>query len=234
MLNEARTMVAQQAPEQDDDWSCDPNSGYRSLILLGEKRYTHESFIASCPQRISKEETVENGIATIAVGTGLTIMGGFLAPFTFGLSLIPGIATLATGKTLAITGSAISSDVGPTPRMLASFLTSAMEQHEAFFSGYREQGDYEKSIAADIKKGYPRIVLIVSGTFNMHYVNIIGAKIDSSGYLNEVAILDTNGEIIVMTNISLRYWLDTEGYAGLLLDARYNTVEFFMNPFKVS
>lgn len=231
MLDKGKIEYAMAAPSQGSDqkngnWSCGPNSGFRALRLLSESSYNYDSFVECCPQRISKSATIENGGTTAGVGVGLTFAGMIFAPFTAGLSLIPGVVTYAVGVGTTVTGASISSNVGPSPEMLANYLTRTMNTYRAGFSGYSSQTDYEKSIAADIRRGYPRIVLIVSGTTSMHYVTIVGVN-PSGDYFREAVILDTDGTIGIMSDSKLRDWLDCYGYAGWLLDARYNTVEFF-------
>jgi|GEM_PF-6570902 len=228
MLDRQRISYAAAAPSQGSDqkngsWSCGPNSGFRALRILGENHHNYNEFVSQCPRSISKD-------GMEATGAGLAFGGGFLgiilAPFTGGLSLIPAGVAFAAGVSSAAVGASISSDVGPGPERLAAYLTFKMKNYRAKLSRYYSQVDYEKSISDDIIRcRYPRIVLIVSGTTNMHYVTIVGVRI-SGEYISEAVILDTDGKIGIISDSKLQHWLDRDGYAYLILDGRYNTIEF--------
>ncbi len=226
MLDRKRVENAMGVEKQCRSWSCGPNSGLRAVYLLGRDwPHSYDNFIRNCPKRICRETTVRKGSQTAAVGAGLTFFGLFFAPLTMGASLIPGAVTGLTGAGLAATGASISSDVGPMPTKLAEYLSRRLGKHKAYRSNYCSQRGYEESISRDIRLGLPRIILIISGTFNMHYINVIGVR-STGKYFNQVVILDTNGTIGVMTDSGLEHWLNRDGYADLILDARYNTVEF--------
>jgi hypothetical protein len=194
------------------------------MELLNESCCDYLNFVENCPRNINREWLARGGEVTTRIGAGLTILGAIFAPFTAGLSLIPRATMLTTGVGATIT----SGDVGPDPKELSEYLTKNMNHYRVQFSGYSSQNDYEKSIAYDIQScKYPRIVLIVSGTFSIHYLIIIGVRLSSSGNLLEAVLLDTDSRIAVITGSKLRYWLDRNGYANLILDGQYN--EFFKN-----
>lgn len=160
----------------------------------------------------------------MAMGAG--VLGMIFAPFTGGLSLIPAGIGWVAGSTTAVAGGIISSDVGPKPALLAAYLSSKMKRWNAEFAGYSSQTDYEKSLIGSIAVKDPRIVLIVSGTSSMHYVTIVGVRHTADWNLLEAVVLDTDGSLGVISDSDLRYWLDSHGYAGLMLDSRYNTIGF--------
>jgi hypothetical protein len=206
LLDKEIIRYARNAPAQDsnqhNNWSCGPNSGYRALRILNEVGYNYDSFVENCPRTINSNVL------------------GWIVGLAF---LDPGLGFLASTKT----------DVGPKPDVLANYLTSKMNAHRAKFSGYSEPVDYEDRVSKDILRGLPTIVLLVSGTLSMHYVNIIGfvpCDCVCEGKLcdgiTDVVILDTDKEIGVMKAFLLTKWMDRSGYADLLLDSRYNTVEF--------
>lgn len=231
MLDRSCIEHAKAAPRQgsegaDGSWSCGPNTGYRALRLMGEDGGSYYDFVKNCPRTISRNDMTTQG-GTLAIGGG--ILGLLFAPFTGGLSLIPAGVAWAAGATEAITAGVISSDVGPNPGVLALYLRSVMNRHKAKFSGYSyDWGStgYEQSIVRDIKVGLPRIVLMINGTMSMHYVNVIGVHPTVGGHVYKAVILDTDGKIGVMSREKLSYWLDRNGYAYGIVDARYNTVEF--------
>jgi hypothetical protein len=230
MLDRTFIEYAMSAPSQSSDakngsWSCGPNSGFRAIRLKRNFIDDYYSFVEDCPRSISRDGMIATG-GTMAITAG--IWGMIFAPFTGGLSLIPAGIAWTAGAATAITGGSISSDVGPNPALLAFYISSRMEPGRgAELAGYSSSTDYEIAISNSISVRDPRIVLIVSGTFNMHYVNIIGVKCNSyGGPLTEAVILDTDGSIGVISASNLQYWLDSDGYAGLILDARYNTIGF--------
>lgn len=232
MLDRGKIEHAIAAPNQggegtDGSWSCGPNTGYRTLRLLGEDGGSYYNFVKNCP-RFTKEK-LKGAVNDTAgsVANMLWLPGIMLAPFTCGLSLTP---SLMLPQIAQVVGESITCDVGPRPTQLADYLAASMQTNKAYYSGYIHQlGDdgYEKSIARDIYIGYPRIILLISGTTNMHYVNIIGFKRNPSGLLTEAVILDTNGCIGVISASELEKWLNRDGYADMILPARYNTIETY-------
>lgn len=234
MLPKQRIINAMAAPKQGDEgtdrsWTCGPNTGYRTLLLLDENAGSYFNFVENCPKSLSKEALKGDGAGVASVGAVGMGVGFLLAPFTFGLSVIPGAVLTVTGASAAIIGDAASSDVGPNPCELAKYLSSKMRTHRAQCSSYsRQWGEhsYEKQIVNDIKVcNYPTIVLLINGTFSMHYVAVIGVR--GGPYIAEVVILDTDNRIGVMSDNMLEHWMNRDGFANWIIDAKYNTIEIF-------
>lgn len=218
-LADAMGAPSQHSDEINGSWSCGPNSAYRARLLIGEKKYNYSTFVECCPKTFSKQKTAQQGTKICLVGT---LAAALFASVTGGASLAAAAAIAAgSGAATAVVGTYIP-DVGPKPEMLAAYLSNHMDWHEARYSGYSCQICYEKSIKRDICLGYPTIALIVSGTNNMHYINIVGFNSAGKSFL----ILDTDGSIGAISKDNLRHWLDRDGYANFLLGAKYNTVEF--------
>lgn len=203
LLNKDRIRFAKNAPSQDSNprnasWSCGPNSGFRALRLLDEKIDNYESFVENCPRTINS-----NVVGIIASVFFTPIIGGLI--------------------------SQTDCDVGPSPEPLAAYLTRSMKAHSAYFMGLDPSyGSITTPIVHHILCGNPMIILLVSGTFNMHYVTIIGTKKDRYNPLStdSVVILDTSGEIGLLSAAKLQHWMNRDGYASGLLPAQYNTVAF--------
>ncbi len=237
LLDKQRIRFAREVPSQDDDdtngdWCCGPNSGLRALRLLGETDYVYDSFVECCPKAMSPTQQASAG-AAIGAGFGawlgnlaLTALSGPAAPF-FTVTQ----TAIAGATTGAIMAGGIPLRVGPKPGVLSHYLHTCMKDHGATsLAIYSFGGIAELSrIEDEISDGYPVIVLLVSGTFKMHYVTIIGIRTNS--FCSNVVILDTDGTIGEMNIIHLMKWMDSDGYANLILDGRRNFIVFGRNSF---
>ena len=231
MLEESRVRYAQVAPVQDStqhsEWSCGPNSGFRAMRLLGLtlEDYEYWALAEGCPKSLSRQDLINPGVRVAAISG---ILGIFLTPFTGGISLIVGAIGVGVGSATAATGAYAPIEVGPRPHILAAYLTEnpkmQKEKMRAYFHGFSDL-DYEINIVCEIREEKPVIALLINGTTKMHYVTIIGMK-PQGEHISEVVILDTDGEIGTMSQSDLRFRMDRDGYAGLLLNAKYSIIKF--------
>jgi hypothetical protein len=236
-IERARRVKSQGLDRKNGHWCCGPNTGLRTAALLDESGHEYDEFIENCPKTLTNEKVDGIGndlIIAGAVGYGAgMILSVALVPLTFGFSLFLPMAIQATSGAVIAGGfeakkasRTTQCDVGPSPYALASYLNSKFPQHKAEFAGFSVQGEYERSINSDINNNFPRIVLLISGTFSMHYVNIIGIKPSRSGYFREAVILDTDGRIYVISDERLSYWTNGLGYAHFILFNNYNMIKF--------
>lgn len=242
LLDKSRIEFAINAPKQDSNeqhkaWSCGPNSVYRVKRLIGEPCGNYDDFVGSCPRTINRGQISDGGNVAQDVGGGLLGVGLALAPITGGLSLIPGAVMFVAGSCASLTSEVIPCDVGPDPKPLADYCSGTMVEYKAVYAGYSKkshdskynpQGDYEKVMVHDIRNAKtPTMVLIISHTFRMHYVTVVGYKASVYGdFLQEAVILDTDGALGKISDEKLAYWLDRDGIANWILDDKFSTIRF--------
>ena len=61
---------------------------------------------------------------------------------------------------------------------------------------------------------------------NTDVILSIGVK-PMGDYIEEAIILNTHGTLRVMSDEKLQHWMDRDGYANGILEAKYNMIEFF-------
>jgi hypothetical protein len=160
-----RIHQALQLPPQAESWSCGPNSGYRALILNGDKSADQgdrelRSFINNCPKSLGKPQTKTGKILNV-------VTGGIAS----GIGLLKG-------------------DVGPTPSSLANYINKNSNSKVQRYIG-KDWSDFWTQLCLDIDRAEPAIILVEYGIISLHYINLIGYNPNNEN----VAILDTNNAI---------------------------------------
>jgi hypothetical protein len=223
-VGRAISEVPKQGDVRQSHWCCGPNSGLRAVYLLGSS-WSHgwNRFCDSCPSSTEGVQTAAK-VARVPVALGFGLMGILNPVAWFSSNARQGIRDVMD----QVVGDKEENWVGPTVPQLAKYMSQKLSSRSAYYSGYSSQTEYEESIARDIGLGIPRTILLISGTFNMHYVNIIGAQ-RSGKYADRFVILDTDGTVGDISDSNLKYWMNRDGYAHCLVPARYNTIEYSLN-----
>ena len=140
-----RIQKALQLQPQAESWSCGPNSGYRALILKGDKSSDKElrSFINQCPKSLGTPQTKPGKI--------LNVLTGGIAS---GIGLLKG-------------------DVGPTPSSLANYINKHSNSKVQRFIG-KTWDNFWTQLCLDIHHADPAIILVQYGIIDLHYINLIG------------------------------------------------------------
>ncbi|QIZ72265.1 hypothetical protein [Oxynema aestuarii] len=168
-----RIQKALQLPPQAESWSCGPNSGYRALILNGDKSSENglRSFINNCPKSIGAPQTTGGKVVDFLVTGGR---------FTSAAKVANKVANQFDR----------SIDVGPDPSSLAKYINKHSKSKVKRYIG-ENWSDFWTQLCRDIDRTDPAIILVEKGTTSLHYINLIGYNPKNE----TVAILDTDNAI---------------------------------------
>jgi hypothetical protein len=170
-----RIEKALQLPPQAESWSCGPNSGYRALILNGDKSSENglRSFIDKCPKSVGAPQTTGGKVVDLIMTSGR---------FTPAAKLANKVANQFDR----------SIDVGPDPSSLANYINKHSKSKVQRYSLQEENwSDFWTQLCRDIDRAAPAIILLEYGTIKLHYINLIGYNPNNE----TVAILDTDNAI---------------------------------------
>ena len=144
-LSLERIQKALQLAPQAESWSCGPNSGYRALILNGDKSSDKDlrAFINNCPKSLGTPQT--------KTGKVLNVVTGGIAS---GIGLLKG-------------------DVGPDPSSLANYINKHSKSKVQRYIG-KDWDSFWTQLCRDIDRAEPAIILLEGGTISLHYINLIG------------------------------------------------------------
>lgn len=168
-----RIQKALQLPKQAESWSCGPNSGYRALILNGDKSSGNglRSFIDNCPKSVGAPQTTGGKVVDLIMTSG---------GFTLGAKVANKVANKFDR----------SIDVGPDPSSLANYINKHSKSKVKRYIG-ENWSDFWTELCRDIDRAAPAIILLEKGTIKLHYINLIGYNPNNE----TVAILDTDNAI---------------------------------------
>jgi hypothetical protein len=168
-----RIQKALQLSPQAESWSCGPNSGYRALILNGDKSSGNglRSFINNCPKSIGDPQTTGGKVVDFLVTGGRFTLAAKVAN------------TVANQFDRSI-------DVGPDPSSLANYINKHSNSKVQRYIG-ENWSDFWTQLCRDIDRTDPAIILVEKGTISLHYINLIGYN----PHNETVAILDTDNAI---------------------------------------
>jgi len=84
-LSLERIDKARKVKPQEKSWSCGPNSGYRALILNGDKSSASDlnSFIKQCPKSLGSPQTKVGKVlnyGTLGIASAIGLLGGDVGP----------------------------------------------------------------------------------------------------------------------------------------------------------
>lgn len=220
-INKAYSSIKSQGScGSDSSWSCGPNSAARAMILWGYTlNYGYDDVLRKCPKTMCRKKGHEH----YKKAKSAMKWGYIFAPLTLGASM----AATSIPATIHMAGAAANSaDVGPSPGMLAQFITQYMHKGRAFHTKYNSFSDCANAIANDMKAGDPVIAVFIYSLTKQHYVNVIGATKDNNGGITDFAILDTYQKTFYHSYGNMDYLMNSIGILPGTY-GKYNIIRFY-------
>lgn len=190
--------------KQNDSWDCGPNSSARALDMwmkndIDFRDYGH--FKSYCPK-------LYNSIMDTCTGFWDRIF-------------------VAVGFGIANSINNNCTDVGPTPKALAKYITKCLGgKGRGIYSGNYFFDSTLNEIKADLDANDPVIALLSFSPTSMHYVNVVAVSDN-----DDVAILDTNNSLYYYSKNDFEDLMDCCSYIphNIFLN-NYNLIRFEPSP----
>lgn len=200
-LDLERIDKARKVKPQEESWSCGPNSGYRALIINGDKSSGSDldSFIKKCPKSLGSPQTTVGKVLNVSTG-----------------GIASAITAMGKLKKKVVGGSEF--DVGPNPSSLAKYINQHSKS-KVTRDRTDSWDDFWGKICSSIERGVPVIVLIEEGRLALHYINLIGYNANDKS----VTMLDTNNAIVFWSNSEFKKKSTIE---AAYIKGKYNVVKF--------